>query len=147
MAGRKIAAVLIAVTIAATLFMPINSAVVGNTGVQTVENETSGLTASFNETQDLDGYNIVEDSETVERHNSTSDSWETLTRGTDYEMNYGPGEIEVLNSDNVDEGDDIRASYDYEATNSTTATVANLVPLFVALLILGVLAGKVTDMM
>jgi len=145
--SKAIVALIIGATIAATLFMPINAAVNDNVGTQTIENETDGLTADYNTTQDLEGYNIVDGSETVERYNSTSGSWETLTAGTDYQINNEPGSIEILDTSATDAGDDIRVSYDYQATSGATTTVALLVPLFVALLVLVMLAAKVMEMM
>lgn len=142
---RTIAGLVIALTIAATLFTPIADTVNQNTGEQSVTNET--VTAQHGEYVDLDGYSILTDSETVYYTNNTDGSTEVATRGTDYEMNYSSGSIKALSSGSIDDGEQIDVSYDYEATDSTTTTVAALVPLFVALLMLGVMAARIQDAM
>jgi hypothetical protein len=136
-----IVSVIIALTIAATLFTPISDTVTGNTGVQTVENGT--VTASNSSYVELNGYNIQKDSETVEWYNSTSSSYETVDEGTDYDMAYENGSIIALDGGTISDGDELRVSYDYKATDDSTTTVVTLVPMFVALLMLGVLASKV----
>lgn len=142
---RKIVAVILAATIAGVLFIPFNAAVSGNSGTITVDNET--VSASVDESVELDGYNIVQDSETIERYNETSDSWDEMVRGTDYEMNNEPGSIDVLDGGSIEDGDELRASYEYEATDTMTTTVVGLLPLFLALLILGSLAGPIMEEM
>ena len=145
MDGRTIAGFLIAATVAITLFNPISAAVSGNTGDVDVTNES--LTATPGEYQDLDGYNIKSGSETVYWYNSTSGSYEEVSSPGDYEMNYSDGSIEYNTSGKVSSGDDTKVTYTYEATNGTTTTVATLVPLFVALLVLGIMASKMMGMM
>lgn len=140
--GRQIAALLIAVTIAATLLVPISDVVSSGTGQQTVTNTT--VTADVgNYSEDLEGYDVDETSETVVWYNSTSGSNETLTEGTDYEFDYQDARVKPLATGPVSDGDTLYVSYDWQATDSTVSTIAGLVPLFVALLILVKLTDKV----
>ncbi|QLD84620.1 hypothetical protein HWV23_02745 [Natronomonas halophila] len=143
--AKKLAGVMVAVTIAAVLFSPIATTIGDNTGTQAVDNET--VTASHGEYVDLRGYDIQTDSETVYYTNDTSGEWEEATPGTDYEMDYPPGSIQTLSSGSIDDGEEIRVSYDYQATDGTTTTVITMVPMFVGLLILGTLAARVIDEM
>lgn len=136
--GRVIAAVLIAAAIAGTLFVPFNAAVTENTGAQTVTNES--VTASVGESVELDGYNIQSNSETVYWFNSSDGDYEEVTSGTDYEMNYSEGAIYTLSGGSISDGDDLKVTYTYDATDGTTSTVVQLTPLLLALLILVVLA-------
>jgi len=139
--SNMIVGLMIGLTIAATLFTPISDAVTGNTGVQTVENES--VTASNTTYVDMQGFEIKENSETVDWYNSTSGSYETVTEGTDYDMAYENGSIIALDGGTISDGDDLRVTYDYQATDDSTTTVTTLVPLFVALLMLGVIASKI----
>lgn len=145
MNGRTIVVVLIAALLAVVLLGPIATVVSENTGETDVQNES--WVATVGETEDLDGYNVVSGSETVERYNTTSGSWETLSSGTDYEISYEPGEVTILSGGAVSDGDDVRASYSYEATDSMTTTVVTLVPLLLALLVLVVLAKPIMEAM
>lgn len=140
---RHIAGLVIALTIAATLFVPIQDTVASNSGVQDVTNES--VTAQHDVYVELNGYNVESGSETVYYTNDTSGNWETATRGTDYEMAYSPGEIKALINGSIDDGEELKVSYSYEATDGSTTTVVTLVPLFVALLMLGVMAGRMQD--
>lgn len=143
--ARELATVLVALTIAATLLAPITAAVTDGTGTQSVENET--ITAETDTYQQVNGYQVDDSTLVVEWYNETSGSYENLTEGTDYEFNYSAGSIQPLSSGDVSDGDELRLTYDYQATDSTTTTVAALIPLFVSLLIIGVLAGKITGML
>ena len=143
--SKQIAAVLLAATIGAVLFMPFSSAVTDNTGEVTIDNETA--VASVDEPVELDGYNIATDSETVERYNETSSSWEQTASGTDYSIDYEAGTISILDGGSISAGDELRVSYRYQATSGTTTTIVGLLPLFLALLILGSLAGPIMDQM
>lgn len=139
---EKIAGVMIALTVAAVLLNPVSAVVSDNTGDVDVTNET--VTADHDTYVDLDGYDVETNSETVYFQNGTSD-WETATRGTDYEMNYTEGSIQALSSGNIADGEELKVSYTYTATDGTTTTVVTMVPMFVALLILGVIASRVQD--
>lgn len=138
--GKTIAALLVAVTIGAVLMTPIMSTISDNTGEVDTDEE---LTAEIDTWQELDGYSIVSGSETVEYRTNESDSWTTANSGTDYEIDEEPGEIQFLSSGNISEGDQVNASYSYEATDQTTTTVLGIVPILVALLLLVTLADRV----
>lgn len=140
--GKQIAAVLVAVTIGAVLMMPIMSTISENTG----EVETdANFTAETDTWQELDGYSIVTDSETVEYRTNDGDMWTTADSGTDYELDEDSGDIQFLSSGNVSDGDQISMAYTYEATDSTTTTVLGIVPILVALLLLTALADRVQE--
>lgn len=143
--AKKLAGVMVAVTIAAVLFNPVATVISDNSGDQDVVNET--VTAQHGEYVELSGYEIQEDSETVYFQNGTEGSWEVAERGTDYEMNYEPGEIQALSSGNISDGEELRVSYTYAATGGTTSTVLGMVPMFVGLLILVTIAARVLDEM
>jgi hypothetical protein len=143
--AKKLAALMVGVTIAAVLFSPIASTIGANTGDQTVTNET--VVVSHGEYVDLSGYQVETGSETVYYTNDTSGEWEQATRGTDYEMDYPPGQIQALSSGSIDDGEEVRVSYTYQATDGTTTTVLTMVPMFVGLLILGTIAARVMDEM
>lgn len=135
----------VAVILGAVLMPAAVEAVNNSTGEQTVTNET--VTAQSGEYVDLDGYSIVSNSETVYWYNSTSDSYETVSSGSDYEMNYDPGEIKALSGSSViSDGDKLRVSYDYEASGSTTTFVAGFIPLILALLLFSYVAFRLQDM-
>lgn len=129
--------------IAAIVFVPLNTVVTQNVGSQTVTNET--VTASVGEWQDLEGYDLDQNSETVYWYNSTSGSYETLTEGTDYEIRYDSGELKPLSGGTVSDGDELKATYDYQATSPIVTTVVLLVPTLVVLLMLVTAARPVMD--
>lgn len=137
---RRYAALLIALTIAATLFTPITNSVVDATNEQSVTNET--VTAQTGTFVDLERYQLVDGSETV--YNS---SGVEMTRGTDYEIDYGDGRIKALSGGDISDGSEIQVSYQWRQTTGTTSTVLDLIPLFVALLILAIMASQVMEAM
>lgn len=143
--GKTIAGLLVAVTIAATLFIPINDAISNSSGEVVVDDET--VTADVGNAVALDGYSIIDGSETVERYNSTSDSYETVSSGTDYEIDNNQGTITALEGGAINDGDELRVSYEYEATDGTTSTVMGLIPMMLGLLILVTLAKPIMDSM
>lgn len=132
--NEKIVVVFLAATVIAVLFAPLSGVITAGTGDQTVDNES--ITASTSEYVQLDGYDVADGSVTVEWYNSTSDSYETVAEGTDYEIAYDSGAIRANSSGQIGDGDDLRVSYTYAATDGTTGRVAELVPLFLALLML-----------
>lgn len=140
---NKVVTVALALAIAAVVFVPLSTIVTQAAGAQTVDNET--FTAQTDEWQDLEGWNIDESTVTVEWYNSTSDSWETLTEGTDYELRPEPGQIQTLSSGTVSDGDDVRASYEYSTTSAIEATVITLVTTLLAVLMLVVAAKPVME--
>lgn len=141
---RTVAAILVAAAIAATLFAPFAGAVTDNTGTQSVTNE-SVTAAPAGEVASLGGYDLVSGSETVYWYNSSSSSYEQVTAGTDYEINEEPGEIKTLSGGEISDGDDLKVTYDYEATGSTTTSVVTVAPLLLALLVLVVLSKPIME--
>lgn len=143
MDGRNMTGLLLAITIGAIFFIPVVDVIDGSTGEVQIENETVTENASFDEVYELDRYDIVSDSETVERYNSSDDSWVTLTEGTDYTIDYSNSTVEFVDGGAVSAGDEVRASYTYEATSGVVTTIADLLPLFLALLLLVPMASKI----
>jgi hypothetical protein len=149
MAGMKTAGLVIGVVVAAiigVLFLPVVSDAVGSsTGSQDVTNET--VTGQHGEWVELGGYDIDENSETVWGYNDTSGSYEQAIEGTDYDIRYSEGEIQANSSSTlIDDGEQIKVSYTYQATGSTTTLVAGFVPLMIGLLVFVSVAMKVRDM-
>jgi len=134
-----VVALVIGVTIVATLIAPLSGIVGDNTGTVGV-NETA--TIHTNEMTDLTGYDITANF-TLE-----NDSGSTLSEGTDYQLYEENGSIEAVDgSANVADGETVTAIYEYQATSGTTTTIVVLVPLFVALLVLGLMAVGIQELM
>ena len=138
--SSQIVALVIGITVAAVFFVPIVDSISDNTGEVDIEDEEiSDVTAG--EWYDLDGYSIVEGSENVEYDDGSG--YESATEGTDYEINYDSGELEILESGAISDGDDVRTSYTFEATDGTTTAIAGVIPILVALLLLIPMANYV----
>jgi hypothetical protein len=138
--ATDIARVAIIAVIGVVLFSPFVSVVNSNSGVQTIENET--VTADFDNYVELDGYDLVDGTVTVD-----DGSGATYSEGTDYELNQSAGSIHALSGGTITDGQSIEVSYEYQATDGTTSTIIGLLPLFLALLILVILAAKAMSMM
>ncbi|MFB6200392.1 MAG: hypothetical protein ABEI98_00070 [Halorhabdus sp.] len=122
---------------------PVMTAAQSNTGQQSVTNET--VTANYGKYVELDGYDIDTNSETVWGYNDTSGNYEQAVKGTDYEINYDGGELKVLNGSTlIEDGEDVKVSYDYQASGQTTALVAGFVPIMLVLLLFVAVAMRVT---
>lgn len=133
----------IAAVIGVIFLGPVSQAANENTGTQNVTNET--VAADYGNVVDLGGYNIDENSETVYGYNDTSGSYEVATSGTDYNMSYQSGGIEVLSSSSlIEDGEDIKVSYTWQASNSFTTTVVGFIPVMLGVLIFAKLANGVT---
>lgn len=145
MDGRGITGLLLAVTIGAVFFVPVVDVLDQSTGEVEIENEAVTNDANFNEAFDLKGFDIQPDSETVEVWDAGTDSWVTLTAGTDYEIDNEQGTIEFIEAGEVTEGDEVRASYIYQATDGMITSIAGLLPVFLALLLLVPMANKVSS--
>lgn len=148
MAGKSGMVVLFVVAaIIGVIFLgPVSDAAAENTGVQTVTNET--VTAQSGEFVELGGYDIDENSETVYGYNDTSGSYEEAVEGTDYEMDYNGGEFKALNGSSlIDDGEDAKVSYDYQASNAMTTTVVGFIPVMLGTLIFAKLAMGVNKEM
>lgn len=149
MASRTVALTLgavLTVVIGMVFFPAITSAVDGATGTQSVENET--VTAQEDEWVDLEGYKLDSGTVTVYGHNESDDSYETATEGDDYEIRLDSGELQALNDSTlIDDGETVKVSYDYQASDATTTLVVGFVPVMVAVLLFWVIAQRAMDMM
>lgn len=139
--GKFLMGVMVAVLIGATLFSPLATSVNDNTGAVTVTNETA--TATVGTYESLDGYDIDDSTDVVYYDNNSDGTFETATQGTDYELATDNGSIKVLSGGAIDDGAPIKTTYEYRATDDSTTTIAGLVPLLAALLLLVVLANSI----
>lgn len=137
---------LLAVTIGAVFFVPVVDVIDNTTGEVQIENETVTTNASFNETYELRGDNITAGSETIEVVNSDG-TFTTLTAGTDYALNEAEGTLQFSDTTDVSAGDEIRASYAYQATDGIVTSIAGLLPVFLGLLLLVPMANKIQEEM
>jgi len=138
--GAKVTTVVIAMTIAAVFIGPLVSVIGAQSGTVGVGNEEA--TIYTDEWTDLEGFDITANF-TLETTDGT-----TLSEGTDYELNQTAGTITAKDgSSSVSDGDTVVATYEYQATDGTTTTIVNLVPLFAALLILGTAAVAIQNRM
>lgn len=133
-------AVVVVATIAGTLLGPLGASVADSTGQVDVQAEN--VTAN-NEFQDLRGYDIESGSVTAE------DSDGNAVDSGDFTVRNQAGEIRIDNSTStvVSDGERVEVSYTYQATDGSTTTVAGLIPLMAALLILVTFAARMTGMM
>lgn len=137
--GKIVLGFAVAAIVAMVFFPAVTNAVGTSTGTQNVTNET--VAADVGNYVDLGGYQIDENSETVYAYNDTSGSYEVAQKGTDYEMSYENGSIKALSGSSlIDDGEDVKVTYDYQATGATTTLVAGFVPVMVAVLIFATLA-------
>lgn len=141
MDSNGITGLLLAVTIGAIFFVPVVDVLDSSTGEVEIENETVTTNTSFDQTYELRGDNVTAGSETIEVNDGGT--WTTLTAGTDYALNEGEGTIQFQDGTALSSGDEVRASYAYQATSGIVTSIANLLPLFLALLLLVPLANKV----
>jgi len=146
MDGKGMTGLVIAITIGAVFFVPVVDVINNTTGEVEIENETVTTNASFSETYELRGDNITADSETIEVVNSDG-TFTTLTAGTDYALNEEAGTIQFSDTTDVSAGDEIRASYTYQATDGIVTSIAGLLPVFLALLLLVPMANKIQQEM
>jgi len=135
----------VAITIGAVFFVPVVDVIDGSTGEVQVENETVTTNASFTETYELSGDNITAGSETIEVYDGSS--WVTLTGGTDYALNEAEGTLQFNDTTDVSAGDEIRASFSYQATSGIVTSIADLLPVFLGLLLLVPMANKIQEEM
>jgi len=117
--------------------------VTSSTGTVSVTNET--VTAS-SETIDLNGYNIDPATVVVYGYNDSSGSYETTN---DYTLSERPGEIQVdpANSTLIDDGETVKITYDYQATDGITSLVTGYLPLGLGLVALVVLSSRLEELM
>lgn len=146
MADVKVLIGVVLAVVVGMVFLPaVVDAVDTSTGTQTVTNET--VTAQTGEYVELDGYDLEDGTVTVLGYNDTSDSYETATEGTDYEVKYDSGELKALNGSSlIDNGEEVKASYDYQASGSMTTMILGFIPLMLGLLLFVPLAQRVQRM-
>lgn len=115
-----------------------------NTGTVSITNET--VTATSGEYSSLQGYDIDPATAVVYGHNDTSGSYETTT---EYTLNEGAGEIQfdIQNSTLIEDGEDVKVTYDYQATDSLTGLVAGYLPLGIGLLVMVTIATRIEGLM
>jgi len=135
----------VAITIGAVFFVPVADVIDGSTGEVQAENETVTTNVSFSETYELSDDNITAGSETIEVYDGSS--WVTLTAGTDYALNDAEGTIQFSDTTDVSAGDEIRASFAYQATSGLVTSIADLLPVFLGLLLLVPMANKIQEEM
>jgi hypothetical protein len=142
--GRMVLTLGVFAAIGVIILAPVVTAVNANTGTVSVTDET--VTAQTDERVELRGYDIDPGTVTVEAYNDSSGSWEPTTEYTLYEQ---PGDIQfdVQNATNIEDGEDVRVTYDYQATGELTALVAGFVPVGVGLFIFVAIGRKVEETM
>lgn len=143
MDGKGITALVVAITIGAVFFVPVVDIIDQNSGEVQIENETVTTNVSYAETYDLGNYDIIDDSETLEYDDAGT--WTELTQGDDYTIDNTNGTVEFVDTGVVSEGDEVRASYTYQATDGIVTSIVGLLPVFLALLLLVPLASKVSE--
>jgi len=120
---------------------PVVGAVNDNTGQQTVTDET--VTADLDSYVDLGGFDVDEGSVVVESYNDTSESYETVS-SSDYVVRYPAGELQINSSASiVQDGESVRVSYQYQATDGAATTVVGFIPVILATLVLFTVAQGV----
>jgi len=126
------------------MISPVSTTVNENTGAQSVVNETHAV--DFANVIDLSGYDVDPGSETVYGYNETASAYEVAPAG-DYTLTDSSGELELSSSSTLfDEGEDVKVSYDYQASDELTALVAGFIPLGLGLLIFVGIARRVEAM-
>ncbi|WP_225336646.1 hypothetical protein [Halomicrobium urmianum] len=96
--ATNVARVAIVAVIAVVLVSPFISVVDSNVGEQSVANES--VTADVGNYVELDGYQLVDGSVTVEAEDGTS-----YSEGSDYEVDYESGELQALSGGNISDGE------------------------------------------
>ena len=143
MASTKSAVtVILGVVVVMALFPALASSVHDNTGTQSVTNES--VTASNTSYVELDQNDLVSGSETVYWLNSTSGNYEVVSSPDDYELNESDGTIIANSTGSVGDGDSLKVSYDWQATDGSTTTIAGVILPLALILVLLVLANEVT---
>lgn len=133
-AAQVVLALAVFAAIGMVMLSPVSSVVSANTGTQNVTNES--VTASYNQTHDLKGYDLNAGSVKVYGYNQTSGKYEVASSPADYNVQTGPGKISFNSSSSlIDSGENVKVSYDYQASGALTSLVLGFLPLGVGLLI------------
>jgi len=140
MVMEKVVGITVAVAIALIFLGPVSAAVADNTGTA---NDTENITVQTGEYVDLGGYDLVDGTVSVERYNATTESFESTTEGTDYELNQSDGSVQALSSGAFSDGETARVGYEYEASGGLASTVAAFVPTMLGLLAFVAVAREV----
>lgn len=120
---------------------PVAEVTAGSTGQQTVTNET--VIANYNNSADLRGYDLDPGSETV--YAPDGGSYIVVAESGNYTLADAPGELSFNSSSTViQEGEEVKVSYTYQASGALTALVVGFVPLALGLLIFVKLSDGVT---
>lgn len=144
--AQVVLALAIFATVGVIMIGPVVGVVNQNTGDTSITNET--VTADYNETADLQGYNIDPATETVYGLNDTSGQYEVASEPGDYTLLEDPGELEFNSSSTlIQEGEQVKVSYTYQASDDLTTLVIGFVPLAIGLLIFVVVAQRAGSML
>lgn len=120
--------------------------VADHTGEQSVTNET--VNADYNNSVDLQGYDITKGTVTVYGFNDTSDKYEVASDPGDYDIKYAPGEITFNSSSSlIQDGEEVKVTYDYTAAGPTASLVIGFIPVALALIIFTGVARAVEGVM
>ena len=137
--GKFVLGLALAAIVAMVFFPAVVTAVNDSTGTQSVTNET--FSANSGTYTDLGGYELDESSVTVYGYNDSSDSYEVASQGTDYELAVENGSVKPLSGSSlIDDGEEVRVTYDYQATGGTTTLLAGFIPVMIGVLIFARLA-------
>lgn len=121
---------------------PVASVVDANTGTQTITNET--VVADYNQSIDLQGYDIDSASETVWGLNDSSGNYEQASSPGDYTLDEGSGEVSFNSSSTlIQEGEEVKVSYTYQAAGPLASLVIGFITLGLGLLIFVGIANRV----
>jgi hypothetical protein len=144
--ARTLITLVVGAVIAVAVLNPLITTANDNTGSQDVVNES--VTASVGEYVELQGYAVDSGSETVYGFNDSEGDYEVASSPGDYRMNYSAGEIWVNSSSTlIEDGEEMKVSYTYQASGSTTETVVTLAPLLVALIVLVAFTDQIQEML
>jgi len=144
--ARNVLAVALFAAVAVVMLSPAASVVHSNSGTQHVGNES--VTASYNTSLDLTGYDITNSTVTVYGYNQTSGSYEQASHPDDYTVHTKNGSISFNSSSSlIDSGETVKVSYNYQATGTTTTLVEGFLPLMLGLVILVGVARGVMGLM
>jgi len=141
--ARTVILFAVAATIAMIFLSPVVTAVNDSTGTQSVTNES--VTADVGSYVELGGFNVVDGSETVYApDNRDNGEFNVTSEGADYEINNSDGSIKALSgSSEIDDGDTLKVTYDYEAAGQITTTVVGFVPVMIGAVVLFMLGQGV----
>lgn len=133
-------------TVGVILLGPVTGVVAENTGTTSITNET--VNADYNQSVDLQGYNVNSGTITVYGFNDTSSSYEVASSPGDYSLNEGEGSLSFNSSSTlIEDGEQVKVTYDYQASDDLTTLVIGFVPLAIGLLIFVGVARQVEGLM